>query len=49
MSFAASKTYETIRHDGTQSAMLDCMQPRQELYEVLGYLEAEKKVNNSKS
>ncbi len=37
MSAAAAHTYTAIRRDGTQRAVLDRMQPRGELYEVLGY------------
>jgi methylisocitrate lyase len=37
MSQAAERCYATIRHDGTQRAVLDQMQTRAELYEVLDY------------
>jgi len=37
MSRAADRVYRTIRADGTQKAVLDTMQTREELYEVLGY------------
>lgn len=37
MSAAASLVYKTIRGDGTQRAVVDQMQTREELYEVLGY------------
>ncbi|GAC1461778.1 MAG: methylisocitrate lyase [Pseudarthrobacter sp.] len=37
MSAAALKVYRTIRRDGSQRAVLDEMQTRAELYEVLGY------------
>ncbi len=37
MSKAADTVYRTIRADGTQQAVLDTMQTREELYEVLGY------------
>ncbi len=37
MSAAALRTYESIRRDGTQRSVLDSMQSRSELYEVLGY------------
>jgi methylisocitrate lyase len=37
MAAAALKVYRTIRRDGSQRAVLDEMQTRAELYEVLGY------------
>jgi methylisocitrate lyase len=37
MSAAALSVYETIRNDGTQQAVVDKMQTRMELYDVLGY------------
>ena len=37
MSAAALSVYETIRNDGTQQAVVDNMQTRMELYDVLGY------------
>lgn len=37
MSAAALRAYESIRRDGTQRSVLDSMQSRSELYEVLGY------------
>jgi methylisocitrate lyase len=37
--------YEAIRRDGTQKGVLATMQPRTELYEVLGYHEYEKKLD----
>jgi methylisocitrate lyase len=37
MSAAALSVYETIRKDGTQQAVVDKMQTRMELYDVLGY------------
>ncbi|UCE88693.1 MAG: methylisocitrate lyase [Pseudomonadota bacterium] len=37
MSAAALAVYETIRSDGTQREVLDAMQTRDELYEVLDY------------
>ena len=36
---------EAIRRDGTQKGVLAAMQPRTELYEVLGYHEYEKKLD----
>jgi methylisocitrate lyase len=37
MSAAAAKVYEALRSDGTQRALVDSMQTRAELYDVLGY------------
>jgi methylisocitrate lyase len=37
MSKAAEAVYSTIRKDGTQRSVVDRMQTREELYEVLGY------------
>ncbi len=45
MSKAAAVLYETLRTDGTQEAMIDHMQTRDELYEVLGYHEYEDKLD----
>jgi methylisocitrate lyase len=45
MSAAALKVYRTIRRDGSQRAVLDEMQTRAELYEVLGYHAFERKLD----
>jgi methylisocitrate lyase len=45
MSAAALRAYETLRERGTQKDLLDQMQTREELYEVLGYYEYEKKLD----
>ena len=45
MSRAAEMTYESIRRDGTQQAMLERMQTRAQLYDVLGYHEYEAKLD----
>jgi methylisocitrate lyase len=42
---AASQVYQTLREQGTQRDVLDTMQTRAELYEVLGYHEYEKKLD----
>jgi methylisocitrate lyase len=42
MSRAALDVYETIRRRGTQSELLERMQTREELYEVIGYHDAER-------
>ncbi len=45
MSAAALNVYETLRRDGTQQAVVDTMQTRKELYEVLGYHDYERKLD----
>jgi methylisocitrate lyase len=45
MSKAALEVYETLRRDGTQKAVIDRMQTRTELYDVLGYHDYEKKLD----
>jgi methylisocitrate lyase len=45
MSAAALKVYRTIREEGTQRGVLDGMQTRAELYEVLGYHAYERKLD----
>ena len=45
MSAAALTVYETLRRDGTQQAVVDRMQTRKELYEVLGYQDYERKLD----
>lgn len=45
MSRAATTVYETIRTQGTQREVLDLMQPRTELYDVLGYHAYEDKLD----
>jgi len=45
MSAAALSVYETIRNDGTQKAVVEKMQTRMELYDVLGYQAYEDKLN----
>jgi methylisocitrate lyase len=45
MSAAALAVYQTLRNDGTQQAVLDRMQTRAELYEVLGYHDYEAKLD----
>ncbi len=45
MSAAAIKVYETLRAEGTQAELLDNMQTREQLYEVLGYHEYERKLD----
>jgi len=46
MNRAAENVYKTIRRDGTQKAVLDTMQTRMELYEVIGYHAYEKKLDD---
>ena len=45
MSLAAQRAYETLRKDGTQKSLLDQMQTREQLYDVLGYHAYEKKLD----
>ena len=45
MSKAALKVYETILAEGTQKPILDSMQTREELYEVLGYHDYERELD----
>ncbi len=45
MSKAAETVYGAIRREGTQKSVLDRMQTRAELYEVLGYHEYERKLD----
>ena len=45
MSKAALNVYGAIRRDGSQQAVLDTMQTRMELYEVLGYHEYERELD----
>jgi methylisocitrate lyase len=42
MSRAAQEVYEALRADGTQNALIGRMQTREELYDVIGYHEAER-------
>jgi methylisocitrate lyase len=45
MNAAAVATYATIRANGTQWAVLDRMQTREELYEILHYHAAEQRLD----
>jgi methylisocitrate lyase len=45
MNKAALAVYTTLRRDGTQQAVLDTMQTRAELYELLGYYAYEAKLD----
>jgi methylisocitrate lyase len=45
MSRAALTVYEAIRRDGTQRNVVDLMQTRTELYDALGYMDYEKKLD----
>jgi methylisocitrate lyase len=45
MNKAALKAYETVRKAGTQKPMLPEMQTREELYDVIGYHDYEKKLD----
>jgi methylisocitrate lyase len=45
MNKAALNVYKDLREKGTQSGTLDTMQTRMELYEMLGYHDYEKKMD----
>src|SRR3954465_2588575 len=45
MNKAALKAYETVRKSGTQKSLLSEMQTREQLYEVIGYHDYEKKLD----
>ncbi len=45
MSAAAESVYKALRNDGTQEGVVDTMQTRDELYEVLGYHDYEEKLD----
>lgn len=45
MNKAAQHAYQTIRTQGSQKTIIDKMQTRQELYDILGYLSYEKKLD----
>jgi len=45
MSAAALRVYETLRREGTQQSVVDTMQTRMELYDVLGYQAYEDKLD----
>ncbi len=45
MSAAALNVYQTIRNEGTQQSVVDTMQTRMELYDVLGYQAYEDKLD----
>jgi methylisocitrate lyase len=45
MSKTALAVYGAIRRDGTQKSVVDLMQTRAELYDVLGYLDYEQKLD----
>ena len=45
MSAAALRVYRTIREQGTQQAVVNTMQTRNELYDHLGYFDYERKLD----
>lgn len=45
MSLAALQVYRTIREQGTQRSVLEAMQTRDELYDLIGYHDYEKKLD----
>ena len=42
---AAQNVYETLRRDGSQKAVVDTMQTRQQLYDAIGYWDYERKLD----
>ena len=46
MNAAATMAYRTLRSDGTQASIIDRLQTREELYELLNYYDAESKVRD---
>lgn len=46
MNQAALETYETVRRMGTQASLLDRMQTRDKLYDVLNYYKYERMIDN---
>ena len=49
MSQSAENVYNSVIKDGTQESLLDIMQTREELYEVLDYYNFEKKLDDKLS
>jgi methylisocitrate lyase len=45
MNQAAQHVYKTIRREGTQASVLPQLQTRDELYDLIGYIQAESKTN----
>ena len=45
MNRAAAEVYQTLRQEGTQKSLTDRMETRDELYEVLGYHDYERKMD----
>jgi methylisocitrate lyase len=45
MSHAAETVYGALRRDGSQQAVVDAMQTREELYDILGYHEHEQRLD----
>lgn len=45
MAAAAQRVYRTIREEGTQAGVVGLMQPRAELYDILGYHAFERKLD----
>ena len=48
MNAAAKSTFETIRLHGTQRSMVDKLQTRDQLYDVLNYYSAEKRIDQQR-
>lgn len=49
MNAAARLAYETLRQQGTQQAIIDSLQTRQQLYDILDYYSAEQQIDQNRS
>jgi methylisocitrate lyase len=49
MNAAAKATYETVRKHGTQQSILDTLQSREQLYDILNYHSAEREIDRKRS
>lgn len=49
MNAAAKTAYETLRREGTQRSILDSLQKREELYEILNYLKLEQEIDRKRN
>jgi methylisocitrate lyase len=49
MNAAAGRTYEALRETGTQASILDTLQTREQLYEILNYHSAEREIDRRRS
>jgi methylisocitrate lyase len=49
MNAAARRAYEAIRRCGSQSSIVDSLQTRDELYQLLNYYAAEEKIDRQRT